>query len=303
MSRQFQGYLFALAAAASFGTLAISGKYAYADGVGVNTLMALRFGCAAAGFIAVIFFTKRTQGLAQLRNLGIKNWLRLLALGGAILASEVTLFFLGLKAPGMNAGLAETIFFIYPAWVVLLATAVFRQRVSVLVMACVVLAVAGVALTAGTLQSQSAAGVGYLLSASVLYAIYVALSGRWISNIEPLIATTIMMSGAAVALIAVAFVRQEPGPSSSAGWWAVASAVVFGTFLAYAFMYASLHRAPAAMVAVLTTAEPVVAVALGAMLLGERMTGWQALGSALILGSVLTLLASGYREQRRESGS
>ena len=302
MSRTFQGYLYALAAAASFGTLAISGKYAYADGVSVSTLMALRFGCAAMGFLVVVAVTYRSTLATTLKAIPARTWWRLIFIGGVVLASEVTLFFMGLASEGMTAGLAETIFYIYPAWVVLISILFLGHRITATVAICVMCAVVGVALTAGSLHAESLSGVGYLISASLLYAGYVALSGTWIRDIPPVISTAIMLSATALSLVIVAVLRGEPGPRSASGWWAVASAVFFGTFLAYAFMYAALHRAPASLVAVLTTAEPVVAVILGAILLGERMNQSQAEGAILIVGAVVWLLLSEYRAERSYLG-
>lgn len=298
MSRNFQGYLFALAAASCFGTLAVSGKYAYADGVSVSMLMALRFGFASLGFVAVMFIVYRSRLISELKKVSRQSWIRLFFIGGVVLAAEVTLFFMGLASDGITAGLAETIFFIYPAWVVLISIIFMKHRVTLTVALCVFLAVVGVALTAGSLGAGSLAGVGYLMSASVLYSFYVAFSGSWIRDIPPLISTAMMITATGISLTIVALIRNEPGPQTSAGWLSVASAVFFGTFLAYAFLYAALHRASASMVAVLTTAEPVVTIVIGAILLGERMDTRQALGALLIVGAVLWLLLSEYRSER-----
>jgi drug/metabolite transporter (DMT)-like permease len=296
VSRRFAGYFFALGSAASFGTLAISGKYAYADGVSVSTLMAYRFGCAALGFAIVVAILFRNAPWSTL--ITRMQMLKLFLLGATILAPEVTLFFMGLAEPGVTAGLAETIFYIFPAWVIVISVLFFKHRITVTLFVCVLAALSGVALTAGTLSAQSLRGIAYLLAASVLYALYVALSGHWIGNVPPMIATAVMLAGTAMTLIVVALIRAEPGPVSAQGWLAVAMAIVIGTFLAYSLMYAALHRAPASQVAVLATAEPLVAVILGWLLLSETMAGPQIVGSGLILGAVVWLLTAEYRAER-----
>ena len=106
------GYLLALLSASAFGTLAVSGRFAYADGVDVTALMALRFGLATIGFWLVTLI--RRPEFPPLRTA-----LAIVVLGAVVLATEVTFFFMGLHEPGMTAGLAETLFFIFPAWVVL----------------------------------------------------------------------------------------------------------------------------------------------------------------------------------------
>lgn len=285
MSTKTFGYVFALLSAACFGTLAVSGKFAYSDGVEVGSLMALRFGVAVLGFWIVVFVKRRSMVFPK-----FSDALKLFNLGALVLALEVTLFFMGLEAPGMSAGLAETIFFVYPTWVVLIAAAFFGHRITLAMAGCVGLAVTGVALTAGGLQTKSLTGVIYLLMASVLYAAYVALSGKWMQGVSPFVASTWMITGAAFSLVIYAGITQPQGPSTAGGWLAVGSAIVLGTFGSYAFLYAALDRISSPVAAVLTTAEPVVAVILGVILLSESMTALQALGGAFIVGAVVLLL-------------
>lgn len=277
--------MFALLSAACFGTLAVSGKFAYSDGVEVGSLMAWRFGIAALGFWVIVYIQRRTMKFPSATDA-----LKLFSLGAIVLALEVTLFFMGLAAPGMSAGLAETIFFVYPTWVVLIAVAFLGHRISLAMTGCVGLAITGVALTAGGLETKSITGVIYLLMASVLYAAYVALSGKWMKDVSPFLASTWMISGAAFSLVLYAIFTQPQGPSTVSGWLAVASAIGLGTFGSYALLYAALHRISSPVAAVLATAEPVVAVILGVILLAETMSSLQALGGVMIVGAVVVLL-------------
>ncbi|HEY5902682.1 MAG TPA: hypothetical protein VIU39_09015, partial [Anaerolineales bacterium] len=58
--KRFVGVLLVLISAASFGTLAILGRFAYADGMDTFTLLALRFSTAAA-LMAVLLYLRREQ--------------------------------------------------------------------------------------------------------------------------------------------------------------------------------------------------------------------------------------------------
>ena len=82
------GYVLALLSASAFGTLAVSGRFAYADGVDVTALMALRFGLATVGFWLVTFVRKPEFP-------PLRTSLAIVALGAVVLATEVTLFFMG----------------------------------------------------------------------------------------------------------------------------------------------------------------------------------------------------------------
>lgn len=277
------GYFLALLSATAFGTLAVSGRFAYNDGVDVAGLMALRFGLAAAGFWIIAAVRRPTFPTLAVG-------LRIAGLGAVVLAVEVTFFFMGLKASGMTAGLAETVFFIFPAWVVLISAVSHRAAPHKSVVIATALAITGVAMTAGDLEANAQTGLVYLLMASVLYAGYVVMSGRLLTGVDNLAASTLMTTGTAVSLLAVALVGGASYPRSVAGWLAVSTAVLVGTFAAYALLYLALDRLPSPIVAILTTAEPLVAIGLGAVLLGERLTLTQGLGAALILVAVLGLL-------------
>lgn len=281
--RERMGYVLALLSACAFGTLAVSGRFAYADGIDVTALMALRFGLATIGFWLVVALRRPT-----FPSLGLS--LKIVLLGGLVLATEVTFFFMGLHEAGMTAGLAETLFFVFPAWVVLMSAIAHRAWPRPAVVVAAVLALGGVALTAGDLSASAQTGVLYLLVASLLYGFYVTVSGRLLQGVSPLAATTLMTFGTGVSLVLYAAIRGGSYPASGSGWLAVGSAVCIGTFGAYALLYAALERAPSPVVAILTTAEPVVAICLGALLLGERLTGTQIVGGLLILLAVIGLL-------------
>ena len=69
----------------------------------------------------------------------------------------------------------------------------------------------------------------------------------------------------------------------------------------YALLYAALERSPSPIVAILTTAEPLVAIALGAGLLGERLTAIQVVGGGLILLAVVGLLSWQARQSAKSA--
>ena len=65
---------------------------------------------------------------------------------------------------------------------------------------------------------------------------------------------------------------------------------LFGTVLAFGLLSAGLGRLPAGTAAVISTVEPVVAVILGAVVLGEAVGPLQVVGMVLIVGAVAVLL-------------
>ena len=293
MSRPSQriGIVLSVCSAMAFGTLAVSGKFAYADGISVSALMWLRFGLASIGFWLIVWWK-------HLPLPSLKNSLIFLALGAFVLAPEVTFFFMGLEAPGMSAGLAETIFFVFPVWAVVLHAIERRSWPQLTVLAGSLAALFGVALTARDISAAAATGIPPLLLASLMYATYVVLSGRYVQIGNGFVAATLMTTGAALALGLRAATSPSVYPQSIQGWIAVVSAVAIGTFAAYAFLYAALERISSAIAAVVATLEPVVAIVVGFLMLGETLTALQALGAIIVIVSIAFVVA---RENRVSS--
>ena len=102
------GLLLCVVSAAGFGSLAIFGKQAYAGGLGVIGVLALRFAVAAPLLVGLALVARR--GL----RLPWATGLRLLALGGIGYAIQATLFFNALTR--ISAGLASLLLlYLYPA--------------------------------------------------------------------------------------------------------------------------------------------------------------------------------------------
>ncbi|CAA9317488.1 MAG: hypothetical protein AVDCRST_MAG29-207 [uncultured Nocardioidaceae bacterium] len=78
--------------------------------------------------------------------------------------------------------------------------------------------------------------------------------------------------------------------SSTSGLVMTAYLAVVATLVAYSLLNRGLRIVPAGTAATLGLTEPVVATALGVLLLGERLTAVSSLGAALVLMAVLVLV-------------
>ncbi len=84
-------------------------------------------------------------------------------------------------------------------------------------------------------------------------------------------------------------------------WWAwayMAVVVTLGAFSAYAFALASL---PVSTVSTYAYVNPVIAVALGALVVGERFTALQLGGGAIVLLAVVIVLAAERSTRKRRT--
>ena len=269
-----------------FASLPIFGKLAYASGTQPMALLAWRFGIAASIMLIAAAVRGRATGQPILPPLRMS--ITLLLVGAFLLTPEVMLYFVGLQS--VSAGLAETLLFLYPAWVVLIGATVFRQRPSAVTVGCVIVAVIGAAVTVGAVSGGSLTGELMVIAASALFATYVVVASRLIPKAGTLRGTALVMTGATCTFTVVALVTSAQGPSDRQGWFGVLGMALFGTVLAFGLLSAGLGRLPAGTAAVISTVEPVVAVILGAVVLGEAVGPLQVVGMVLIVGAVAVLL-------------
>jgi drug/metabolite transporter (DMT)-like permease len=114
-----------------------------------------------------------------------------------------------------------------------------------------------------------------------------------------------MLTGGAILLVAGAALgeRLDVAGVTASAWlaWAYLSMVVtLGAFSAYAFALASL---PVSTVATYAYVNPVIAVALGWFVVGERLTIFQLAGAAVVLVAVVLVVSAERPSRKRPSGN
>ena len=86
---------------------------------------------------------------------------------------------------------------------------------------------------------------------------------------------------------------------SSRTWWALAYLVVFGSVVAFSAYVWLVANAPISLVATYAYVNPVIAVLLGHLVLGEQVTRVVLIGGAIVVGSVAVVITA---ERVRPSG-
>ncbi|MDH5285558.1 MAG: DMT family transporter [Betaproteobacteria bacterium] len=278
------------ASAAAFGAMAIFARFAYADGVDTWTLLALRFAIAAACLGALA----KLAGNALPRGRDLAG---AALMGGVGYAGQAATFFTALGlAP---AGIVALLLYLHPALVAVLAALFLHERMTRTKVIALLLALAGLALTVLPALSGSASefprlplGIAFGVAAAVVYAVYIVAGTRLTTRVAPLALSAVIAASAALVFVGVATLRGPQWPATGAGWAAVVAIAIVSTVLAISLFFAGLARVGATRAATLSTIEPVVTIALAALVLGERIAAVQLAGGALILGAVLLLARS-----------
>ncbi|MEV6039465.1 EamA family transporter [Nonomuraea sp. NPDC052116] len=215
-------------------------------------------------------------------------WWRALVLGALNIGVFFALLFVGAyRLPG---GVAATVGAIQPLLVALLSAGLLGERLSMRTTLAAVAGVAGVSLLVLRAGARlDALGVAAALGGAVVMALGVVLSKRWQSP-APLLATTgWQLVAGGLLLLPVAFLVEGAPPATltSANLAGYAYLTIIGSALAYVLWFRGLRLLSATKVTFLGLLSPVVATALGWLVLGQELTAAQALGALVVLAALV----------------
>jgi len=284
VSRRTVGVLFALVAAACFGTLAIFGKLAEDAGLDTTTLLTYRF------LIGTVLLWVGLALWGRARLLPRRDRRIALALG-LLYAAFTGLFFWGLLF--IPASLTSLVFYTYPVYVYVLAVWLLGERLSAYKGGALGLALGGVALiVGGDADSVDTVGVALVMLAALGLAGYIVGSRAALSTIQPdLLAGTVLIATTATFVVFGLGSGRLTVPTGTEQWLIVIGIAVIATAIPVLLYVYALARIPASHASVLGTAEPLVTVILGVAILDEALTPLLIVGGILILAGVVVIQA------------
>ncbi|KAB8037347.1 DMT family transporter [Janthinobacterium aquaticum] len=271
-----------LLSAAGFGSSAVFAKAAYASGLNPSTMLALRFLIAAALLLPLVWL----GGWRLPRGRLLAGYM----LMGLMYTAQSQGYFTALLYA--SSGLCAMLLYAYPVLVTVLALLLGWERLDRRMLALMVLAVAGMAVTLGGKLQGQPIGIALALMAAGVYAVYI-LFGNSLSksaeNIHPLAACVVILSTAGVANTGMALWQGIALPATATGWLAVCAIALFSTAVAIAAFFAGVAQIGASKASIISTFEPVVTMAFGVGMLGEKVSSTQLLGGVMVLAAVILL--------------
>ena len=283
------GILLIAISAASFGTLAIFGRYAYTDGMDTFTVLFIRFGSSAVFMTVVLLLRKehfpRGQILAQLVGMGALGYV-----------GQSFMYMTAIKYA--SSGLVALLLYLYPMFVFILSVMILHEKVTSVKVISLALAVVGAALTVDPNGGQLI-GALMAIAAALIYSVYIIVGTNVVKHISAVQSSAIIFASAGMVYGMLTFANGAHFPASNSGWLAMLGMIVFSTIIPVVTFLAGLERIGPTNAAMLSTLEPVVTVLLAAWLFGERLMPIVLVGGGLILLAVILLTRS---ELKKENG-
>lgn len=283
-TQRMSGALWILASATAFGALAIFARYAFADGITVPTLLFLRFTIAGVVMACYMLITRVRWPRGRVL-------VTLILMGGIGYVGQSWCYFTALQHA--SAGLTALLLYLYPVIVTLLMAAAGRARLTRFRLFAVMTAFLGTVLTIGGGVAGSPLGIALGLGAALIYSVYIITGERAIPAAGAIPAATVVMLAAGAVNGGIAFSLGPVWPQTPQTWAVILGIALLSTAFAVVGFFAGVKRIGAADGATLSTLEPVVTIALAALLLDETIGPWQLAGGALILIAVITLVRAG----------
>lgn len=268
-----------------FGSSVVATRAVVSD-VPPLVLAVLRFGIAGLLLALALAAISRRRLRVSSRDV-----LKLLSVGVVMFGAFALLFNAGLSlAPASRGALMLTT---APLWTAVLGRMLGTERLTRRRIAGFGLALAGVALVlSGQGLGQATdldqlAGSLVMLAAAFTGAVGTVLTKRVVATHSPLTVTAYGMLGGALVLLPFACIDLWRGESPSPTWTS-AGLIIFlavaGGALGYSLVAFGLSRLDASAASVYINLNPLTAVLLGAMLLGESI------GPAFVAGLVIVIL-------------
>jgi drug/metabolite transporter (DMT)-like permease len=274
--------LLIILSALSFGSISVLTVLVTSAGVPLLTAMAWRYllGAILLGTIA------RPR---QLRSVPMQRVMQLLVIGGC---GQALITYLSLHAlEYIPVGPLAFLFYTYPAWVAVVAAIRRTERLTPVRIIALALALAGVTIMVGVpTEKLNPIGVLLALLSGLLYSAYLPALEHVQEGISPIIATLLLIAGAATTFVIAALIKGELFlPAGATVWSEILVLALVSTVIAFLTLIKGLAVLGPVRTAIIATVEPFFTATLGILVLGNQMSMATLVGGILIAAAVLLI--------------
>jgi drug/metabolite transporter (DMT)-like permease len=269
----------------------VAARLAFDHGVDVATAVAFRSGVTALA-VALLLVAVRAPWRLEAREQ------RAMPIIGALIAAQSYCLYSAVAR--LPVALALLAFNTYPLWTALAARVLYGHRAERRVLLAMPVLLAGLALAldvsgavsgleAGAHWQRIGAGVAFATGAAAIFGVALVLTQHEAGRIDGRLRTALTMG--MVALLALAAISLQGGPrlpAAPAGWWGLAAlTLLYGT--AFTIMFTVLPGLGVVGSSPIMNVEPIFALVLAWLLLGQAIAPLQVAGGLIVVGTVMVL--------------
>jgi drug/metabolite transporter (DMT)-like permease len=281
--------LLIVVSALSFGSISVLTVLITKVGVPLLTAMAWRYVLGSALLLVII-------GVKQLQSVPGRRLVQLLLIGGL---GQALITYLSLHAlEYIPVGPLAFLFYTYPAWVALLAAVRRTEKLTSMRVIALTLALVGVTVMVGAPSTDRLNPIGVILAlaSALLYSAYLPSLEHLQQGIPALVATFLLVVGAAVTfVIAALFAGELYLPTALSVWSNIVVLALVSTVIAFSTLIKGLSVLGPVRTAIIATVEPFFTAMLGVAVLGNQLTLTTLVGGILIAAAVLLIQWSSTR--------
>lgn len=275
-----KGKIYLLVSAFIYGLAPILAKTAYTGGTRAVTLAFLRASMA----VPLLFVLLKAEHMPlRLTRTEFKKVSLLGLFGGAV---PIILLYLSYRY--ISVGLATTLHFVYPIIIVFATSFIYHEKLDKLTLIAALSATAGIFMFVDIGGTANKTGIILALLSGIFYSFYVLYMDR--SGLDKMdcmkltfYTLVIISAGTLVYGLAAHAISFSMTPKA---WLYSFLISLLVTFAAVPLFQAGIKYEGASAAGILSTAEPITTLILGAVFLGEVISGMQYMGGLLILAGV-----------------
>ena len=288
MTAKANGYILGSIAAASYGMNPLFALPLYKAGMDPDSVLFFRY------LFAIPLLGIMIKARGRSFKIQRKETFPLIIMGLLVALSSLTLF---LSYNYMAAGIASTLLFVYPIMVALIMAMVFKEKLALQTIVCMLLALGGIGLLYKSEDGSTLSLIGTLLvfASSLSYAIYiVGINQTSLKNVATLKVTFyVLLFGLSLFVARLLYSGVLNTPDQWYLWANLLALAVFPTAISYLCTTGAIQYIGSTPTAILGALEPVTAIFFGIAVFGESLTVRESFGLVMIIVAVTFVIAGG----------
>lgn len=304
MNAKTKGAICGVISAITYGLNPLGALNLYDTGLNVDSVMFYRYGLATLILAGIIYLQKNSF------KVSLKDLLTCAFLGIIFAMASISLF---VSFYYMDAGIACTLFFVYPIIVAVIMAVFFKEKITVIAMSSIALALVGIGLLYKVEEGVALDKIGVILIgfSALTYAIYIITVNKTNVRLPPVTLTFYVMLFGVLSITLHSLTNEKYHVQMLSSMpqlmWALMLAIV-PTVISLVLMVVAVKNIGSTPTSIMGALEPVTAVVIGVTIFNENFNLRIAIGMMIILFAVSLIIAekpliNTFLKKRRPTGN